>query len=129
MTRKYRTPNWKYVTINDRDYYFFRTIAEQRFLKRDQAIKYVFEGNESYAVIRIRKLKKFGYLKAIPKAGECESYLLGKAGVEALKLNVLGGERGLSCPAPQQFIESATYEGSFVLSHFSTYIFDLPPKP
>lgn len=76
----------KYIQLTDRDMRLFKVIWEQKFLTRTQVIEHIFEGYKSYAEIRIRKLKKFGFLNAVkPFTQEPESYLLGEQGVEVLK--------------------------------------------
>ena len=66
MQREYKKQNWRYVDIQLRDERLLRVIGDEGFIRRDLVIKYIFDGNESYAKIRIRKLKKFGYLNAVP---------------------------------------------------------------
>ena len=59
--------NWKYLEITGRDIQLMKTIVEQKFLTRTHVIEGVFRDAQSYAKVRIRKLKKFGYLKAVKK--------------------------------------------------------------
>ncbi len=107
--KKYKKLNWKYVRINDRDIRLFQLILEQKFLTRPQVIKHVFR-NKRYAKTRIWKLKTFAYLQPVlTLAREPESYLLGRKGVEALRMH--GYEMGkCDLPKPQQSIEVATYK-------------------
>jgi len=112
QTRKYKKPNWKYVEIGKRDIALFRAIREQKFLTRMHVIEHVFGNSKSYAEIRIRKLKRFGYLKALKVlANEPECYLLGEGGVEALEEADQAEEEGSgNYPAPQDSIEIASYD-------------------
>ena len=111
MKRKYTKPNWQYIEIQSRDDRLLRTIGDEGFVRRDHVIKYIFDGNESYAKIRIRKLKKFGYLKAVPvKAGDPECYLLGPEGVEVVRRFYPIGIRGWGCPSVQASIDLGGYE-------------------
>ena len=111
MKRKYSKPNWQYIEIQERDERLLRTIGDEGFVRRDHVIKYIFDGNESYAKIRIRKLKKFGYLKAVPvKAGDPECYLLGPEGVEVVRHFYPIGIRGWGCPSVQSSIDLGGYE-------------------
>jgi hypothetical protein len=108
---KYKKPNWKYVEIGGRDRWLFKTIWEQKSLTRDQVMNHVFGDCPSYGEIRIRKLKKFGYLKSIETlAGEPESYLLGLLGVEELRKSFPAGIRGWGCADVQDDIEIAAYK-------------------
>jgi len=118
MTDKKRKTNWQYVRPGDRDIRLFKTILEQKFLRRPEVIEHIFSGKASYADLRLRKLKKFEYVKAVRLwFREPESYLLGEAGVEALQesgisMGNLGFaiEQGKTFPSPQMRIEPATYE-------------------
>jgi len=109
---------WKFVVLNDRDILLFKTILEQKFLTRVHVMEHVFEGKKSYAEIRIRKLKMFGYLKAVRDfVKEPESYLLTELAVEALRergyvIRTLGFgvKPGVTLPEPQTEIERACYE-------------------
>jgi len=113
MTRKYCKPNWKKVEIGTRDERLIKTVGDEGFVRRDFVIKYIFEGKESYAKIRIRKLKKFGYLKAISiKVGDPESYLLGPEGVGIVRKFYPIGVRGWGCPSVQDSIDLGSYEHS-----------------
>jgi len=108
---KYKKPNWKYVDIGKRDRLLFKTIWEQKFLTRNHVLTHIFGDCPSYGEIRVRKLKKFGYLRAIKTlAGESESYLLGEAGVAELRRDCPAGLRGWGCPSAQTFVEIACYE-------------------
>lgn len=108
---KYRKPNWKRVQIGARDRLLFKTIWEQRFLTRNHVLKHIFGDCPSYGLIRIRKLKKFGYLKTVQTlVGEPESYLLGSLGVEELRKLFPAGIRGWGCVGVQDDIEIASYE-------------------
>lgn len=117
MPRKYRKPNWKYVEVTETDIRLFQTILEQRFLRRPEVIQDIFDDKRSYAEIRIRKLKRFGFIKAIRVlAHEPECYLLGEPGVEALQEHdyVIGNlgfpiVAGKTLPEPQHHIEEASY--------------------
>ena len=113
MARKYRKLNWKKVEIGPRDGRLLKTIGDEGFVRRDHVIKYVFEGKESYAKIRIRKLKKFDYLKAVPKEGAPESYLLGPKGVESVRKIYPIGIRGQGCPSVLESIDPGGYEHSW----------------
>ena len=111
MKRKYTKPNWQYIEIQERDERLLRTIGDEGFVRRDHVIKDIFGDNESYAKIRIRKLKKFGYLKAVPvKVGDPECYLLGPEGVEAVRQFYPIGIRGWGCPSVQSSIDLGGYE-------------------
>lgn len=106
MGRKYRTPNWQYVRIEDRDRRLFQTILEQKFLRRPEVIEHIFEGKRPYAALRIRKLKAFHYLAAVRMSDKGpEYYLLGPAGVEFMKKY---GPEGL--PTPRDEIAPGTYK-------------------
>jgi len=114
--KKHRKRNWKYLEVSERDIKFFRSIIEQKFLRRPEVIEYIFEGKKDYAETRIQKLKRFGYVKAVRiLVNEPESYLLDKAGVEALRRE--GYAVGLNwpvisdhnLPSPQKEIELASY--------------------
>lgn len=110
LNSKYKKPNLEYVVIGKRDKHLFKTIWEQKFLTRDHVINHVFEGSKSYADIRIRKLKRFGYLKAVKTlAGERECYLLGPPAVDELRKICPAGIRGWKCAGIQDDIEVATY--------------------
>lgn len=115
VKRKYKKQNWKYLVPGMRDIRIFKGILEQKFLRRTEVIQYIFD-NQLYAETRIRKLKKFGYLKSVRTlATEPESYLLDKPGVEALEdagysislKDPLIPDRNL--PLPQEQIEIAFY--------------------
>ena len=113
MEREYKKQNWRYVEIQLRDERLLRVIGDEGFIRRDLVIKYIFDGNESYAKIRIRKLKKFGYLNAVPvKAGDPECYLLGPEGVEVVRQFFPIGLRGWGCPSIQDSIDLGRYEHS-----------------
>ena len=113
MPRKYRKSNWKKVEIGPRDERLIKTIGDEGFVRRDFVINYIFEGNESYAKIRIRKLKKFGYLKTVSvKVGDPESYLLGPEGVDIVRKFYPIGVRGWGCPSVQDSIDLGSYEHS-----------------
>ena len=110
LSSKYKKQNWRYVDIKERDRLLFKTIWEQKFLTRPQALKRAFGDCPSYGLIRIRKLKKFEYLKAVGTlANEPESYLLGPLGVEELRKLVPAGVRGWGCADVQDYIEAAAY--------------------
>jgi len=99
MPRKYRKPNWTRVDIGPTDERLIKTTGDEGFVRRDHVIKYIFEGKVSYAKIRIRKLKRFGYLKAISeKKGDPESYLLGPQGIDLVRKFYPIGLRGWGCP-------------------------------
>jgi len=111
-----KVQNWQYVDLMDRDILLFRMILEQKFLTKIHVVNYIFKGKKSYAEIRLRKLKKFGYLKAVKHLlHEPECYLLGNAGVEALKerghlIGTMGFPVKLGMlPMPQKEIEFAYY--------------------
>ena len=110
--KKYKKQNWKYLDVTERDIRLMKMIVEQKFLTRHHVIENLFDGARSYAKVRIRKLKKFGYLKAVKTlADEPESYLLGKAGIEALReAGCVVGVRGFSAPDAQDSIEIAFYD-------------------
>ncbi len=110
--KKYKKQNWKYLDVTERDIRLMKMIVEQKFLTRPHVIENVFDGARSYAKVRIRKLKKFGYLNAVKTlADEPESYLLGKAGIEALReAGCVVGVRGFSAPDAQNSIEIAFYD-------------------
>jgi hypothetical protein len=109
----YKKQNWRCVEIQLRDERLLRTVGDEGFIRRDLVIKYLFEGNESYAKIRIRKLKKFGYLKAVPAiAGDPECYLLGPEGVEVVRQFYPIGVQGWGCPSIQNSIDLGRYEHS-----------------
>lgn len=118
MQKKTKKRNWKYVLARERDIHFFRVINEQKFLRRPEAIEFIFEGKKDYAETRIQKLKRFGYIKAMPVlAGHPENYLLGEAGIEALRMaDYMIGNLGFpivfgrTLPKPQGHIELACYE-------------------
>lgn len=111
MPRKYRKPNWKKVEIGPRDERLVKTAGDEGFVRRDHAIKYIFEGNESYAKIRIRKLKRFGYLKAVSeKKGDPESYVLGPEGVDLVRKFYPIGLRGWGTPGVLQSIDPGSYD-------------------
>ncbi len=113
MTRKYSKPNWKKVEIGLRDERLIKTIGDEGFVRRDFVIKYIFEGKESYAKIRIRKLKKFGYLKTVSvREGDPESYLLGQEGIDVVRGFYPIGLRGWGCPSVLESIDLATYDHS-----------------
>jgi hypothetical protein len=113
MQREYKKQNWRYVEIQLRDERLLRVIGDEGFIRRDLVIKYIFDGNESYAKIRIRKLKKFGFLNAVPvKAGDPECYLLGPEGVEVVRRFFPIGLRGWGCPSIQDAIDLGRYEHS-----------------
>ena len=95
MSGKYRKPNWRNVEVRPRDERLLKTVGEEGFIRRDLVIKYIFEGRESYAKIRIRKLKRFGYLRATAvKVGDPECYLLGPEGVNVVRKFYPIGLRG-----------------------------------
>ena len=81
-------------------------------------MEHIFDGKDFYAEIRLRKLKRFGYLNAVRLwFREPESYLLGEAGVEVLRENgsCIGNlgfpiVAGRTFPSPQTKIEPAAYE-------------------
>jgi len=59
----------------------FKTILEQKSLRRTEVIEQIFDGKDFYAELRLRKLKRFGYLNSVRLwFREPESYLLGEAG-------------------------------------------------
>lgn len=108
---KYKKQNWKHVQIGIRDRLLIKTIWEQKSLTRDQVINHIFGDCPSYGKIRIRKLKRFGYLKTIETlASEPESYLLGPLGVEELRKSYPAGIRGWGCADVQDDIEIAAYK-------------------
>jgi len=108
---KYKKPNGKHVRTGARDRLLIKTIWEQKFLTRIQTREHIFGDCPSYGDIRIRKLKKFGYLKAVGTlVGEPESYLLGPLGVEELRKSYPAGIRGWGCADVQDSIEIAAYE-------------------
>lgn len=114
MSKNYCKSNWKRVDIEPRDERLIKTIAEEGFVRRDHAIKYIFEGKESYAKIRIRKLKRFGYLKAVSvKAGDPESYLLGPEGIDLVRGFYPIGLRGWGTPSVLESIDPGSYEHSW----------------
>ncbi len=113
---KQKKQNWQYVRLGKYDIPLFRAILCQKFIRRDHAIKYIFEGDASYAEIRIRKLKMFEYLIAVKKEGKPESYLLGPAGVEVMKQHCMQGLESRPLPEPQSFIEDVTYEHDVALT-------------
>ena len=115
INKKHKKQKWKYVEIRERDLGLFKAILMQKFLKRDLAIKWIFKGDESYAAVRLRKLKMFSYLKGVQiLVGQPESYLLLEKGVEALRsAGYPVGAGNLGLPAPQSFIELSTYEHDF----------------
>jgi len=110
--KKPKKQNWKYLDVTDRDIRLMKMIVEQKFLTRPHVIENVFDGARSYAKVRIRKLKKFGYLKTVRTlADEPESYLLGKEGIGALReAGCVVGVRGFSAPDAQDSIEIAFYD-------------------
>jgi len=118
MMKKYKKPNWQWVQIGERDIRLFKTILEQKSLRRTEVIEHIFDGKDFYAELRLRKLKKFSYLNAVRLwFREPESYLLGEAGVEALRENgsCIGNlgfpiVAGRTFPSPQTKIEPAAYE-------------------
>lgn len=118
MQKTNKKRNWKYVRTGDRDIHFFRVISEQKFLRRPEAIEFIFDGKKNYAETRIQKLKRFGHIKAMRLlAGHPENYLLGEAGVEALRMaDYMIGNLGFpivlgrTLPRPQNHIELACYE-------------------
>ncbi len=113
MPKKYRKPNWKKVEIGPRDERLIKTVGDEGFVRRDLVIKYIFEGKESYAKTRIRKLKKFDYLKAISvKVGDPECYLLGPEGVDIVRKFYPIGVRGWGYPSVQSSIDLGSYEHS-----------------
>jgi len=125
-TSKYKKRNWKYVEIGERDRLLFKLIWEQKFLTRAQAMKKIFVECPSYGEIRIRKLKRFGYLKAVMTlAREPESYLLGSAGVEELRKSCPAGIRGWGCADVQDYIEIATYEHDKIVTNIRFLFEDL----
>ncbi|MBI3307628.1 MAG: replication-relaxation family protein [Candidatus Omnitrophica bacterium] len=110
-TGKHKQPNRKHVQTGARDRLLIKTIWEQKFLTRTHVKEHIFDDCQSYGKIRIRKLKKFGYLKAIETlAGEPESYLLGPLGVEELRKSYPAGIRGWGCADVQDDIEIAAYK-------------------
>jgi len=114
MPRKYRKPNWTRVEIGPTDERLIKTTGDEGFVRRDHAIKYIFEGKVSYAKIRIRKLKRFGYLKAVSeKKGDPESYLLGPEGVDIVRKFYPIGLRGWGCPSVLESIDPGSYEHSW----------------
>lgn len=112
---KRKKQNWQYVDVTDRDIWLFKTILEQKFLTKIQVVNHLFNGMKSYAEIRIRKLKQFGYLNTLRCfTGEPECYLLTRFSVEALKqhgyaIGTMGFpiKAGLTLPVPQRGIEFA----------------------
>lgn len=111
MSGKYKKPNWRNVEVRPRDERLLKTVAEEGFVRRDLVIKYIFSERENYAKIRIRKLKRFGYLKAIPvRAGDPECYLLGPEGVEVVRRSCPIGLRGCGYPSVQSSIDLGSYE-------------------
>src|SRR3989338_3412225 len=113
MGKKYRKPNWKKVEIKPRDERLIRTVGDEGFVRRDFVIKYIFEGSEIYAKNRIRKLKRFGYLKAISiKVGDPECYVLGPEGIDLVRKFYPIGIRGWGCPSVLESISLGGYEHS-----------------
>ena len=111
MSGKYRKPNWRNVEVRPRDERLLKTVGEEGFIRRDLVIKYIFEGRESYAKIRIRKLKRFGYLRATAvKVGDPECYLLGPEGVNVVRKFYPIGLRGCGYPGVQGSIDLGSYE-------------------
>ncbi len=110
VEEKKKKQNWKFVQLKKRDIRLFKAIVCQKFMRRDHVIKYIFDGDASYAEIRIRKLKMFKYLRAVKKEEQPESYLLGSAGVAAINEWYAKGFEGEPMPEPQSFIEAVTYE-------------------
>ncbi len=118
MVKKYKKLNWQWVQIGERDMRLFKTILEQKSLRRTEVIEQIFDGKDFYAELRLRKLKRFGYLNAVRLwFREPESYLLGEAGVEVLRENgcCIGNlgfpiVAGRTFPSPQTKIEPAAYE-------------------
>ncbi len=118
MVKKYKKPNWQWVQVGERDIRLFKTILEQKSLRRTEVIEHIFDGKDFYAELRLRKLKRFGYLNAVRLwFREPESYLLGEAGVETLRENgsCIGNlgfpiVAGRTFPSPQTKIEPAAYE-------------------
>ena len=99
-----------YLLIQPRDERLLRIVGDEGFIRRDLAIKYVFEGSESYARFRIRRLKKFGYLKAVSViAGDTESYLLGPEGIDVVRCFFPIGLQGWGCPGILQSIDPGQY--------------------
>lgn len=100
------------VEIGARDVRLFRTIIEQKFVKRSHVDKYIFDGSKSYAAYRIQKLKRFGFLKALRVlASEPECLLLDKAGVKAFRnAKAPAHLAGYEYPNPQTWIETAGFE-------------------
>ncbi len=96
----------------------FKTILEQKSLRRTEVIEQIFDGKDFYAELRLRKLKRFGYLNSVRLwFREPESYLLGEAGVEVLRENgcCIGNlgfpiVAGRTFPSPQTKIDPAAYE-------------------
>ncbi len=113
---KSRKQNWQYVDLTDRDILLFRLILEQKFLTKHHVMDHIFKGKTSYAEVRLRKLKKFGYLKPVKRLiHEPECYLLGATGVEAVKEHYAIGTMGFSrkpgmLPFPQKEVEFASYD-------------------
>ena len=74
------------LTLSERDMRLLKVILEQKFITRPQVIEYFFGQAKSYAEMRIRRLKKAGFLKAVkPFTLEPEIYLLGQEGYAALR--------------------------------------------
>ena len=115
MDEKKKKQNWKRVEIGARDVRIFRTIVEQKFVRRDHVIQYIFHGSQSYAEIRIRKLKKFDHLTAVGVlVGDPECYLLGKESVKVFsKVKPPGHPADYQYPKPQSSIELASYEHDY----------------
>jgi hypothetical protein len=115
MSKKCKKRNWKYVEVSERDIKLFKIILEQKFLRRSEVITHIFEGKKDYAETRLQKLKKFDYLRTMQLlVKEPESYLVGLAGIKALReagysfcRQTPGGNGRL--PDPQDDIELASY--------------------
>jgi hypothetical protein len=92
----------------------FRTSVEQRFIRKDHVIKYIFASKKEYAEKRLRKLKHFGYLKAVKVlSGHPECFLLDRKGVRALRAIYPVNLRGQDYPKTQRHIELSNYEHDF----------------
>ena len=79
MVKRYKKPNWQWVQIGERDIRLFKTILEQKSLRRTEVIEHIFDGKSFYAELRLRKLKKFGYLTQDSRIKERRKYGLKKA--------------------------------------------------
>ena len=112
MSKKIKKQYLKRVEIGATDSRLFRTIIEQKFVRKNHAEKYIFHGSKSYAVTRIQKLKRYGFLKGVAMlANEPECLLLDKASVKAFrKAKPPAHLAGYTYPKPQNKIETVGYE-------------------